>query len=59
MAAEPPAPSAPGLSQALTALHLTGGARSRAELTRQLGCSRGVMGYLLGELTDTAGTALS
>jgi len=52
MAAEPPAPSAPGLSQALTALHLTGGARSRAELTRQLGCSRGVMGYLLGELTD-------
>ncbi len=47
-----PAPSAPGLSQALTALHLAGGAVSRAELTKQLGCSRGVMGYLLGELAD-------
>jgi predicted NBD/HSP70 family sugar kinase len=45
-------PAAPGLSQALTALHLAGGASSRAELTKQLGCSRSVMGYLLGELAE-------
>jgi predicted NBD/HSP70 family sugar kinase len=44
--------TAPGLSQALTALHLAGGTSSRAELTRELGCSRSVMGYLLGELAE-------
>lgn len=51
MAAEPTA-GAPGLSQALIALHLAGGASSRAELTKRLGCGRSVMGYLLGELTE-------
>ncbi len=52
MAVEPTASATPGLSQALTALHVAGGASSRAELTRRLGCSRSVMGYLLGELAE-------
>ncbi len=53
MAAEPTShPAAPGLSQALSELHRAGGASSRAELTRRLGCSRSVAGYLLGELAE-------
>nr|WP_198151306.1 ROK family protein [Kibdelosporangium sp. MJ126-NF4]CTQ88932.1 Xylose-responsive transcription regulator, ROK family [Kibdelosporangium sp. MJ126-NF4] len=40
------------LGQLLLELHVSGGTASRAELTDRLGCSRSVMGYLLGELAD-------
>jgi predicted NBD/HSP70 family sugar kinase len=40
------------LGHLLLALHESGGAASRAELTDRLGVARSVMGYLLGELAD-------
>lgn len=51
-------PGRDAMGRLLMHLHLLGGTATRAELTELLGCSRSVMGYLLGELTDRGVTAV-